>query len=51
MRYLPLEEALSLELKSYPQLVTPKKCLVANTEIVACGGGGRGVATPAVISG
>ena len=40
-RYLPLEEALSLELVSYPQKVAPKKCLVVNTEIVTCGGRGH----------
>ena len=34
-RYLPLEEALSLELES--KYIAPKKCLGVNTEIVTCG--------------
>ena len=50
-RYLPLEEALSLELESYPQYVAPKKCLVGNTKIVTCGGRGHTSSNFGIISG
>ena len=48
-RYLPHEEALSLELES--KYVAPKKCLVVNTEIVTCGGRGHTGSNLGIIAG
>ena len=48
-RYLPLEEALSLELES--KYIAPKKCLVVNTEIVTCGGRGHTGSNFGIMSG